>query len=60
MSQFNLIEQVERLLKIIDSHTNEIDNLTKDNQYLTMENKMLKEALAFEQRQNQRHANKRD
>jgi len=59
MSQFNLIEQVERLLKLIDKQTNEIDDLRKDNEYLTKENRMLKESLAFEQRQNQRQSHGR-
>lgn len=53
MSQFSLTEQVERLLKLIDKQSNEIDNLRKDNEYLTKENRMLKEAMAFEQRKNQ-------
>lgn len=59
MSQFNLIEQVERLLKLIDKQTNEIDDLRKDNEYLTKENRMLKEALGYEQRQNQRQSHGR-
>jgi regulator of replication initiation timing len=37
----------------------EIDVLRKDNEFLTIENRMLKEQLAFEQRKNQRDANRR-
>ena len=51
MSQFNLIEHTQRLLKLLDDKNTEIGRLTK-------ENAQLKQALAFEQRQNQRHANK--
>lgn len=59
MSEFNIVEQAERLLRLVDKQTNELNTLRKDVEFLTKENRMLKQALAFEQRQNQRDANKR-
>lgn len=59
MSQFNLTEYTDSLLRNMKTLVEEIDVLKKDNEFLTKENRMLKEALAFEQRQNQRQSHGR-
>lgn len=59
MSEFNIIEQAERLLRLIDKQANELSTLRKDVEILTKENSLLKEALAYEQRQHIKHAHKR-
>lgn len=59
MSEISTLEQAEKLLRLIDKQANELDNLRKDVEILTKENSLLKEALAYEQRQHIKHAHKR-
>lgn len=58
MSQFNLTAYTDSLLRNMKTLVEEIDVLKKDNEFLTKENRMLKQALGYEQRNNQKYANK--
>lgn len=60
MSQFNLTEYTDSLLRNMKTLVEEIDVLKKDNEFLTKENRMLKQALGYEQRQNQKQIHERD
>ena len=60
MSQFNLTAYTDSLLRNMKTLVEEIDVLKKDNEFLTKENRMLKQALGYEQRQNQKQIHERD
>ena len=59
MSQFNLTEFTHSVLRNMKTLVEEIDVLKKDVEFLTIENRMLREQLSFEQRKNQRNENRR-